>query len=57
VRNVTRIAQKKNAYRVLVGKSEGKQPPGKPKRRWEGSTMDIKRIWKGGRVLESSGSG
>jgi len=44
-------------YRVLVGKSEGKQPPGRPRRRWEDSAIDLKRIWKGGRALESSGSG
>jgi transposase len=23
-----------NAYRVLVGKPEGKRPPGRPRRRW-----------------------
>ena len=24
-------------YRVLVGKPEGKRPPGRPRRRWEGN--------------------
>jgi hypothetical protein len=26
---------KRNAYRILVGKPEGKIPPGRPRRRWE----------------------
>jgi hypothetical protein len=25
---------KRNAYRILVGKSEGKRPLGRPRRRW-----------------------
>jgi hypothetical protein len=25
---------KRNAYRILVGKPEGKKPPGRPRRRW-----------------------
>jgi hypothetical protein len=29
--------EKRNAYRVLVGKSGGKRPLGRPKRRWEGN--------------------
>jgi hypothetical protein len=27
--------RKGEAYRVLVGKPEGKRPPGRPRRRWE----------------------
>jgi hypothetical protein len=27
--------EKRNAYRVLVGKPEGKRPLGIPRRRWE----------------------
>jgi hypothetical protein len=27
--------KKKNAYRILVGKPEGKRPLGRPRRRWE----------------------
>jgi hypothetical protein len=27
--------EKGNAYRILVGKSEGKRPLGRPRRRWE----------------------
>jgi hypothetical protein len=26
--------EKRNAYRILVGKPEGKRPPGRPRRRW-----------------------
>jgi len=31
--------EKRGVYRVLVGKSEGKSPLGRPRRRWE---SDIK---------------
>jgi hypothetical protein len=27
--------EKRNAYTILVGKSEGKRPLGRPRRRWE----------------------
>jgi hypothetical protein len=33
--HVARIGAKRNAYRILVGKPEGKIPLGRPKRRWE----------------------
>ena len=33
--HTTRIEQSRNAYRVLVGKPEGKRHLGRPKRRWE----------------------
>jgi hypothetical protein len=32
--HVARIGEKRNAYRILVGKSEGKKPLGRPRRRW-----------------------
>jgi hypothetical protein len=32
--HVARIGEKRNAYRILVGKSEGKKPMGTPRRRW-----------------------
>jgi hypothetical protein len=33
--HVARMGEKRNAYRILVGKSEGKRPLGRPRRRWE----------------------
>jgi hypothetical protein len=32
--HVARIGKKRNAYRILVGKPEGKRPLGRPRRRW-----------------------
>jgi hypothetical protein len=32
--HVARIVKKRNAYRLLVGKPEGKSPLGRPRRRW-----------------------
>jgi hypothetical protein len=32
-------------YKVLLGKPEGKRPPGRPRRRWEdGIRMDLREI-------------
>jgi hypothetical protein len=38
-----------NAYRILVGKPEGKRPLGRPRRRWEDNIrMDLREIgWVG----------
>jgi hypothetical protein len=33
--HVARAIEKKNAYRILVGKPEGKRPLVRPRRRWE----------------------
>jgi hypothetical protein len=33
--NVVRMGEKRNAYRVLVGKPEGERPLGRPRRRWD----------------------
>jgi hypothetical protein len=30
-----RIGEKRNAYRILVGKPEGKRSVGRPRRKWE----------------------
>ena len=32
---VARMGERKGVYSVLVGKPEGKRPPGRPRRRWE----------------------
>jgi hypothetical protein len=40
---------KKNAYRKLVGKSEGKRPLGRPRRRWvDNIKIDLREIGEGG---------
>jgi hypothetical protein len=41
--------EKRNAYRILVGKPEGKRPLGRPRRRWEDNIrMDLIQIGWGG---------
>jgi hypothetical protein len=36
------MGEKRNAYRLLVGKSEGKTPLGRPRRRWvDNIRMDL----------------
>jgi hypothetical protein len=32
--NVARIGERRNAYKLLVGKPEGKRPLGRPRRTW-----------------------
>jgi hypothetical protein len=32
--NIARLGRKRNAYRHLVGKPEGKRPLGRPRHRW-----------------------
>jgi hypothetical protein len=34
VGHVARMRERRNAYRLLVGKPEGKRPLGRPRRRW-----------------------
>jgi hypothetical protein len=44
--------EKRNAYRVLVGKPEGKRPLERPRSRWVGNIkMDLKEIGCGGMDL------
>jgi hypothetical protein len=44
--------EKRNAYRILLGKAEGKRPQGRPRRRWENNiNMDLKEIEWGGMDL------
>jgi hypothetical protein len=44
-----RRKKKKNAFRMLVGKPEGKRPLGRPRRRWvDNIEMDLREIgWDG----------
>jgi hypothetical protein len=46
---VARIGETRNAYRILVGKPEGKRPLGRPRRRWvDNIKMDLGKIgWDG----------
>jgi hypothetical protein len=41
--------EKRKAYRILVGNTEGKRPLGRPRRRWAGNIkMDLREIgWNG----------
>ena len=41
----TCMEQSRNAYRVLVGKPEGKRPLGRPRSRWEDKIkMDLREV-------------
>jgi hypothetical protein len=43
--HVARMGEGRGVYRVLVGKPEGKRPPGRPRRRWEDNIkMDLREI-------------
>ena len=43
--HVERMEQSSNAYRVLVGKPEGKRPLGRPRRRWEDNIkIDLREV-------------
>jgi hypothetical protein len=45
VGHVARMGEKRNAYRLLVGKPEGKRPLGRPRRRWiDNIKMDLLKI-------------
>jgi hypothetical protein len=44
VGRVARMGERTGAYRVVVGKPEGKRPHGRPWRRWEDITMHVKEI-------------
>jgi hypothetical protein len=40
--HVARMGENRNAYRLLVGKPEGKRPLGRPRRRWvDNIRMDL----------------
>jgi hypothetical protein len=42
------MGEKRNAYRLLVGKPEGKRPLGRPRRRWvDNIRMDLGEVGRG----------
>jgi hypothetical protein len=47
--HVARMGEKRNAYRILVGKPEGRKPLGRRRRRWmDNIKMDLREIgWDG----------
>jgi hypothetical protein len=49
VGDVARTGETRNAYRILVGKPEGKRPLGRPRRKWvDIIKMDLREIgWDG----------
>jgi hypothetical protein len=54
--HVTRMGEKRNAYRILVGKLEGMIPLGRPRSSWvDNNKIDLREIkW---HALDRSGSG
>jgi hypothetical protein len=47
--HVAQMGEKRNAYRILVGKQELKKPLGRPRRKWvDNIQMDLREIGWGG---------
>ena len=47
--HVVRVRDRRDVYGVLMGKLEGKRPPGRPRCRWEDSIkMDLQEVGCGG---------
>jgi hypothetical protein len=48
--HVARMGEERGAYRILVGRPEGRRPRGRPRRRWEDKIkMDLREVgWGGG---------
>ena len=50
VGHVARVGKDRGVHRVLVGKSEGKRPLGRPRHRWEDNIkMDLQEVGVGRR--------
>jgi hypothetical protein len=52
--HVARMGETRNAYRILMGKPEGKRPQGRPK---SNIRMDLREIGRGWYGLDRSGLG
>jgi hypothetical protein len=48
------VEEKRGAYRILVGRPEGRRPPGRPRHRWENNIeMDLQKVgWVGMNWIE-----
>ena len=47
--HVARMEERRDVYSVLVGKTEGRRPLGRPRRRWEDNIkMDLQEVGCGG---------
>jgi hypothetical protein len=47
--HVARMGEKRGAYRILVGRPDGRRPLGRPRRRWEYNIkMDLQEVGRGG---------
>jgi hypothetical protein len=43
--HVAPMGERRSVYRILVGKQEGKRPPGRPRRRWKNNIkMNIEEV-------------
>jgi len=43
------MGERRDVYRILVGKPGGERPPGRPRRRWEDKIkMDLQEVGNGG---------
>jgi len=43
--HVARMGEERGVYRVVVGKQEGRRPPGRPRRRWvDNIRMDLQQV-------------
>jgi hypothetical protein len=46
--HVTRMGEERDAYRILVGRPEGRRKPGRPRRRYDNNKTDLQEVGWGG---------